>query len=256
LLTIDLAGKRALVTGAGQGVGREIAWALAQAGAQVVVNDLIPVKCEAVAAELSSTGAFATALPFDVSNIQDVQRAFDRSKPIDILINNAGNRGGGRFELAQFAESDPADWEPFIRVNLHGVMVCTRYALPGMIERGYGRIITIISDAARVGDAKMAAYAAAKAGAAGFTRSVATEVGAFGVTANCISLGTMRTPLTGMDLEQSNPELVKSLLKSYVIRRRGESTDVTGLVALLASPMASWITGQTIPVNGGRSMAI
>jgi 3-oxoacyl-[acyl-carrier protein] reductase len=125
-----------------------------------------------------------------------------------------------------------------------------------MVRAERGRVITILSDAARVGDPNLAAYAAAKAGAAGFIRSVAAEVGRFGITANCIALGTMRTPLTGMDLEEREPEFVRSLLRDYVIRRRGEPEDVAGLVALLASEHGAWITGQTIPVNGGRSMAL
>jgi 3-oxoacyl-[acyl-carrier protein] reductase len=256
MLTIDLSGLRALVTGAGQGIGRDIALTLAQAGAEVIVNDLIEERCQAVVAELAAKGSSAIALPFDVADFDAVQRAVNEHEPIDILVNNAGNRGDDGFALQSVSESGPADWEPYLRVNLHGVMNCTGSVLPGMIARRHGRIITIISDAGRVGDARMAAYAAAKAGAAGFTRSVASEGGSFGVTANCISLGTMRTPLTGMALEESDPDLVKSLLRGYAIRRRGEPQDVSGLVAFLASPMASWITGQTVPVNGGRSMAL
>ena len=100
------------------------------------------------------------------------------------------------------------------------------------------------------------AYTAAKAGAAGFLRSVASEVGRYGITANCISLGTMRTPLSDESLEETHPEVVKAMLRGYAIRRRGEPSDVAGLVAFLASPMASWLTGQTIPLNGGYSMAL
>ena len=125
-----------------------------------------------------------------------------------------------------------------------------------MIESGNGRIITVISDAARLGEPRMAAYAAAKAGAAGFLRSVASEVGRYGMHSACIALGTMRTPMTGEDLETTNPEHVKKMLSGYAIRRRGEPADVAGLVAYLASPMASWLTGQTIPLNGGLSMAL
>jgi 3-oxoacyl-[acyl-carrier protein] reductase len=185
MLEIDLSGSRALVTGAGQGIGREIALTLAQAGAEVVVNDLVPERCRAVAGEIESLGLSATPLSFDVSNFEEVQRTLGPVDGFDVLVNNAGNRGDGRFELKSFVDSDPGDWEPYMKVNLQGVMVCTRMVLPGMIVRRHGRIITVISDAARAGERKMAAYAAAKAGAAGFIRSVASEVGAFGITAKC-----------------------------------------------------------------------
>jgi 3-oxoacyl-[acyl-carrier protein] reductase len=256
LVTIDLEGRVALVTGAGQGVGRGIARVLAASGAHVHVNDLVETRCESVVEEIRSEGGSADVLPFDVTDWDDVRTSIDSLAHLDVLVNNAGNRGDGRFELKAVIDSDPADWEPFLRVNLHGVMLCTRAALPAMVRAERGRVITILSDAARVGDPNLAAYAAAKAGAAGFIRSVAAEVGRFGITANCIALGTMRTPLTGMDLEEREPEFVRSLLRDYVIRRRGEPEDVAGLVALLASEHGAWITGQTIPVNGGRSMAL
>jgi 2-hydroxycyclohexanecarboxyl-CoA dehydrogenase len=101
----------------------------------------------------------------------------------------------------------------------------------------------------------MAAYAAAKAGAAGFMRSVAKEVGRYAITVNSISLGTMRTPTTGEDTEETNPEAIAKMVKAYIIRRRGLPSDVANLTAFLASPMAPWLTGQTIPLNGGYSLA-
>jgi NAD(P)-dependent dehydrogenase (short-subunit alcohol dehydrogenase family) len=254
--TIDLSGRRALVTGAGQGIGRHIAATLGQAGADVIVNDLLEDRAGAVASELNSAGINASGLVFDVTDWQTVAAAVEEIGEFDILVNNAGNRGTETFELRSVADSEPADWEPFLRVNLYGVMYCTRAALPALIRSGRGRVITIISDSARVGNSYMAPYAAAKAGAAGFCRSLATEVGRFGVTANCLSLGTMRTPMTGLDLEFEDPVKIQSLLRDYAIRRRGEPEDLAGLVALLASDHGSWITGQTIPVNGGHSMAL
>ena len=257
MLTIDCSGKRALITGAGQGVGRQTAIALASAGATVLVNDLVPERCDAVVAEIRASGNAAEPLAFDVTSWEQIEAAVASSGGVDILVNNAGNAGGsGSFGLKTVAEEQPSDWSAFLKVNLDGVMLCTRAVLPQMIEAGQGRIVTIISDAARLGEPRMAAYAAAKAGAAGFLRSVASEVGRHGITVNCIALGTMRTPLTGEDLEETNPEQVKAMLKGYAIRRRGEPADVAGLVAFLSSPLASWLTGQTIPLNGGYSMAL
>jgi NAD(P)-dependent dehydrogenase (short-subunit alcohol dehydrogenase family) len=253
-LTIDLSGRRALVTGAGQGVGRQIATRLAEAGAAVVVNDRVEERAAAVSLELASYGASISV--FDVTEWQAVVAALESLGGVDILVNNAGNSGADEFGLRSVVDSEPTDWEPFLRVNLYGVMYCTRAALPAMVQRRWGRVITIISDSARVGDALMAPYAAAKAGAAGFCRSLASEVGRFGITLNSLALGTMRTPLTRPDLEVDDPERVASLLRDYAIRRRGEPDDVAGMVAFLASDFGEWITGQTIPINGGRSMAL
>jgi 3-oxoacyl-[acyl-carrier protein] reductase len=256
MLAIDLTGKRALVTGAGQGVGRETALVLARAGATAVVNDVVGERADAVVAEIQALGLAAEACIFDVTSYSAITDALGEGR-VDILVNNAGMAGvSGAFTTGAVADEDPAVWARFLGVNLDGVMLVTRAVLPGMIERGDGRIVTIISDAARVGEPKMAAYAAAKAGAAGFTRSVASEVGRYGITANCISLGTMRTPASGPSLEEEHPEAVKAMLRGYAIRRRGEPADVANLACFLASPLASWLTGQTIPLNGGYSMAL
>jgi len=256
MLGIDLSGKKALVTGSGQGVGRQTALTLAEAGALVYVNDLRAERCDAVVDEIRGLGGEADPLVFDVTAFDDVLGAVASTGGLDVLVNNAGNAGAEGFNFAPAAEQDPSDWAPYLRVNLDGVMFCTRAALPSMIEHGGGRVVTIISDAARLGEPRMSAYAAAKAGAAGFLRSVASEVGRHQITVNCISLGTMRTESSGPDLEETNPEFLKTLLRSYAIRRRGEPSDVANLVAFLASPLASWLTGQTIPLNGGYSMAL
>jgi NAD(P)-dependent dehydrogenase (short-subunit alcohol dehydrogenase family) len=254
-VTLDLTGRRALVTGAGQGVGAAIATLLADAGATVAVNDLVAERAEMQAAALRERGAHAVAAPFDVTDFAQVTAAVEGLGGIDILVNNAGNAGGDTWPgMVPFAQTSPADWQPFLAVNLFGVMHCVRAVLPSMIATGWGRVVTIISDAARVGESNMAAYATAKGGAAALTRSVAKEVARHGVTANNISLGTMRTPLTEASWAAASAEEIAARLRAYPIRRPGQPDDVAGLVGYLVG--ASWITGQTIPLNGGYSVAL
>lgn len=256
-LNLDLSGRTALITGSGQGVGHGLAQTFAAAGAEVLVNDLRAERAEEVAAEIRAAGGSARALPFDVTDPDGVHQAVQSVPEVDILVNNAGNAGPSGFGArARFAESDPAQWEPFLRVNLYGVLYCTRAVLPGMESRGWGRIITIISDAGRTGDPYGAAYGVSKAGAAGLTRSVALESGRYGVTANNISLGTMRTPVTEPLWAEPDSPQAKAILSAYAIRRPGVADDLAALAVLLAGEQGSWITGQTIPVNGGYSFAL
>jgi 3-oxoacyl-[acyl-carrier protein] reductase len=257
--TIELEGRRALVTGAGQGVGLGIARALAQAGAVVVVNDIRETQADAAVEELRAAGGKADPLPFDVSDWEQVATAIDGYGGVDILVNNAGNAGAdGSMLPADFLSSDPAEWSHFFGVNLFGVMHCTRAVLPAMIAAEWGRIVTIVSDAGRYGTAKVAPYAAAKAGAAGFSRSIAREMGRYAITVNCVSLSTIETPTTARPGPATPEEeaLRKERLKPYVIRRRGTPEDVAGMVTYLASPLASWITGQTYAVNGGFTFSL
>jgi 2-hydroxycyclohexanecarboxyl-CoA dehydrogenase len=255
--SFDLSGRRALITGAGQGVGAGIAALLAGNGAEVLVNDLVAERAEAQARELIDAGGRAVSCPFDVTDHDGVAAAVAATGPVDILVNNAGNAGGDGWPgMVPFAETTPADWERFLPVNLYGVMHCVHAVLPGMIERRWGRLVTIISDASRVGEPMMAAYSAAKAGAAGLMRSVAKEVGRYGVTANNISLGTMRTPLTEASWIDADERQVAARLRGYAIRRPGLPDDVAALTLYLTSPAAGYITGQTIPLNGGYSLAL
>ncbi|MFN0144438.1 MAG: SDR family NAD(P)-dependent oxidoreductase, partial [Mycobacterium sp.] len=166
-----------MVTGGGQGVGRGTGLTLASAGASVVVNDYVAERAEQVAEEVRAAGGDARALPFDVTDYPAVLAAFAAAGPVDILVNNAGNAGQQNYAMSLFMNTEPADWDRYLGVNLYGVMYCTRAALPGMAERGNGRIITIVSEAGRSGEPQLAADSAAKAGAAGFMRSIAQEGG-------------------------------------------------------------------------------
>lgn len=257
-LSVNLTGRTALVTGAGQGVGRELAGVLASAGARVWVNDLRDDRADLVAAEVRADGGHAQPAAFDVTDYAAVASGFSGLGHVDILVNNAGNAGAQGFgERTQFADSSPQEWEPFLRVNLYGVLHCTRMVLPGMIEHGWGRVINIVSDAGRVGDAGGAVYGAAKAAASGFTRSIALENGKYGITANNISLGTMRTPATEpLWGDPAASDYAKAILRNYVIRRPGRPQDCAVIAAVLASDHGAWITGQTIAVNGGYSFTL
>ncbi|WP_197380315.1 SDR family NAD(P)-dependent oxidoreductase [Mycolicibacterium mengxianglii] len=256
-LALDLSGRRVLITGAGQGVGRGLTLDFAASGAEVMVNDLHTDRAESVVSEVHTAGGRALPVPFDVTDYASVTDALSAAGSPDILINNAGNAGAEGFgSRSAFADTEPASWEPFLKVNLYGVMYCTRAVLPAMIANKWGRVITIVSDAGRTGDAGGAAYAASKAGAAGLTRSIALEAGRHGVTANNIALGTMRTPLTEPLWAQADSPQAKAILQNYAIRRPGSPGDVSHLAIVLASDHGSWITGQTIPVNGGYSFAL
>tara|TARA_R110002074_G_scaffold140585_1_gene286738 strand:- start:2670 stop:3458 length:789 start_codon:yes stop_codon:yes gene_type:complete len=257
---LDIKGRTALVTGAGQGVGRQVALYLAEYGAgAVVINDFHLERAEAVAKEVEAAGAKALPLAFDVSDYDAVGAAFATAKEtfgsIDILVNNAGNAGptSGLDDLVPFWESDPSEWRRWMATNFDGVLNCTRHAMSGMAETGYGRIVTVISDAGRVGEPHLAVYSGAKAGAAGFMRAIAKAGGRFGITANCVALGGTRTPAVADLLPDIATE--KKALSQYVIRRLGEPEDSAGMILFLCSDAASWITGQTYPVNGGYSFA-
>lgn len=250
--------KRALVTGSGQGVGRAIALQLAAGGAEVLVNDYFHDRAEAVVEEIRAAGGRAEPAPFDVTNFEMVHDAISALGQVDILVNNAGNAGSeGWAGLDKFVDTTPDDWAKYLSVNLYGVMNCVHAVLPSMIASQWGRIVCIVSDAARNGEPQMASYGAAKAGAAGFSRCIAHEVGRYGITVNNISLGTMRTPISAARWD--DPTLAdqhKAALANYVIRRPGEPEDPAWLILSLVSPRASWITGQTYPVNGGYTFAL
>jgi NAD(P)-dependent dehydrogenase (short-subunit alcohol dehydrogenase family) len=261
---LDLGGQVAFVTGAGQGAGRGIALMLARHNAGgVAVNDFVMERAEAVAAEILSMGVPAVPVQADVSEYASVTAAFEKARAalgrITILINNAGNAGPsatmGHSPL--FWETAPADWERYFRTNLQGVMNCCHVALPEMVAHKRGRIVTIVSDSGRIGEARLAAYSAAKAGAAGFVRSIAKEAGRFGITCNAISLSTLEPPMSEAQLAQFlASDQSKAQLARYTIRRYGKPEDVAGLTLFLCSDAASWITGQTYPVNGGYSFAV
>lgn len=261
--TLDLGGRVALVTGAGQGVGRQVALHLAAHNSGgLVVNDYVLDRAETVADEIRAAGGKAIAVQADVTDLASVKamvaQAQEQFGPVGVLVNNAGNAGANpSAELGKpFWESGPDVWNSFIGVNLYGVMNCTAAVIPGMIARhAPGRIVTIISDAGRWGDANLEPYAAAKAGAAGFMRSVARTLGRYDITANSIAIALTATPAVERTL-QGDPERLKRLMEKYIIRRPGRPDDIANMALFLASDASSWITGQVYPVNGGFTLAL
>ena len=252
-----LGGRHVLVTGAGQGIGRCIALTFAEHGAgTIVVNDLLRDRADAVAAEIRDAGGQALAVAADVTDLAAVEAMAEVTRqldaPIQILVNNAG-LPPGPVQITPFLDTEPAQWEPMLRLNLYGVLYTTRTFAPPMVDAGWGRVITIISDASRVGDPFQAVYAAAKAGAAGFSRSLASEIGKRGVTVNCISLATV---LPGYDPAVGLSDELQRRFKPYAMRRPGRPQDVAPTALLLASEAGQWITGQVYPVNGGYSYAL
>jgi 3-oxoacyl-[acyl-carrier protein] reductase len=242
----DLTGRVALITGGGQGVGAGIAAALAEQGAAVAINDLVAERAESVASGLPTRACAAVADVIDPAAVRAmVERVEADLGPVDILVNNAGIPSGG-IRPARFTDTDPAEWDRLVQLNLFGVLHCTQAVLPGMVDRGWGRVVTITSESGRLGERNLAVYAASKAASAAFTRSVATEVGRDGVTCNCISLSTILP--AGVEVD---PERIAKQLRSYPVGRLGTPDDVAAAAVWLTSPEAAWVTGQTIPVNGG-----
>ncbi|MBW2272531.1 MAG: SDR family oxidoreductase [Deltaproteobacteria bacterium] len=243
----DLTGRVALVTGAGRGVGEGVARTLAAQGAAVVINDIAEETAEQTAAGIHSAGARAFAAPFDVTDFDacaaGVAAGEEALGPIDILVNNAGGTPGGMWPTP-FLETSRDLWPAFVDMNLYGVMNCTRAVAEGMAERGFGRVVSISSDAARVGNKGSSVYGAAKAGVEGFMRSIAKELGPSGVTANSIVLGLIDT-VPEEFLRHVN---AKDL---YPMGRVGTADDVAAGVVYLVSEEAGWVTGQSLVINGG-----
>ncbi len=244
----DLKGRVALVTGAGRNIGAGIARALAQQGAAVAVNDFYPDRAQSVAEEIRRGGGQAIAVPADVTAFNAVRRMVDETRftlgPVDILVNNAGIPPTG-MTPTKFRELPIEEWDKYIKINLYGVLYCVKAVIDSMCERGWGRIITISSEGYRAGSGMgICLYSAGKAGAVGFSKQLASEVGRSGVTVNCISLAVMDT----------FPEARQST-RGYPIPRPGTPEDAAAAVIYLASNEASWITGQVIPLNGGHITA-
>lgn len=246
---LDITGKTALVTGAGSGMGRGIALQLAKQGAHVVVNDIFADKATESAQAINDMGLKASSSVFDVTDFDALRNSIDginaATGGIDILVNNVGNAGAVQMEQVHFKDTDPENWTKFVDVNLNGVMHCTHAVLPGMCERGWGRVITISSGAGRTGlNIGVSIYGAAEAGSINLMRHLSQEVAKHGVTCNAIALGLMNTV---------PEEFAEPIIKTIPCGRLGTPEDAGNMAVFLASHEANWITGQVFCVDGGSA---
>jgi 3-oxoacyl-[acyl-carrier protein] reductase len=246
---IDLSNRRALITGAGTGIGREIALALARAGAAVAVCDVVPGPAEKVAAEIVGAGGRATAVVADVAESAQVNAACDTTVTglggLDILVNNAGITR----DTLLLRMSDE-DFDRVLGVNLRGAFYFTRAASRPMMKARWGRIINITSVIGQMGNAGQANYAAAKAGMIGLTKSAAKELAARNITVNAVAPGFIATAMT----ERLDAAVREAYVAALPLKRAGTPADVAGACLFLASSLADYITGQVIRVDGGMLM--
>jgi 2-hydroxycyclohexanecarboxyl-CoA dehydrogenase len=244
----------ALVTGGGGGIGGAIAAALAADGHAVAVADLRLEAARECAQRVVGAGGRAAPFPVDVTDggsvAEAIAGAVSELGPVEILVNNAGWD-----ELKPFVETDEEFWERVIAINFKGCLHTTRALLPGMLERGFGRIVNIASDAGRVGSSKESVYAGAKGGVIAFTKTIAREAARAGVTANAVCPGPTRTPLLERMTAEGGEKYVDALVRAVPMRRLAEPDDVAAAVAFFASDRAGFITGQTLSVSGGLTMA-
>jgi 2-hydroxycyclohexanecarboxyl-CoA dehydrogenase len=238
-------GQRAVVTGAAGGIGAAVARRLAAEGAAVVVVDIDGEGARKTAAEIGGT-----AEELDVTD-PDAVRATLGGEAFDVLVNNAGVD-----DFGWFTQVEPARWRRVLAVNVEGVLACTQAVLPGMQARRYGRIVTVTSEAGRIGSKGNAVYAAAKAAVIGFSKSIARENARFAITANCVAPGPTETPMVQgiRDMGERGPAILAAMVAGTQLGRLGTPEEIAAGVAFLASPEASYVTAETLGVSGGMGL--
>ncbi|MDE2166976.1 MAG: SDR family oxidoreductase [Alphaproteobacteria bacterium] len=242
--------KIAVVTGGASGINLVTAQLLAAGGASVCIGDVQREKGEAVAAGIRAKGEKAEFLPLDLTDYASIKQfaaaVLGRFDHVDVLVN-----GAGWSKNTPFVQTDDAFWDKVLNLNLIGPMRLTKLLLPKMIERRYGKIVNVSSDAGRVGSLGETVYSAAKAGLIGFTKSLAREGARHNVTANCVCPGPTDTPL----LAEVDAKYLDAFVKAIPLRRFGKPSEVAAAITFFASPNADYVTGQVLSVSGGLTMA-
>jgi NAD(P)-dependent dehydrogenase (short-subunit alcohol dehydrogenase family) len=232
------------VSGGARGIGAAIARSFAGAGARVLIADLDVAAASDLAHEIN-----ADIAGLDVSDVRAVQAVIAQDGPFDILVNNAGID-----QHAFFTDTTPADWARLIAVNLTSVLACTQAVLPAMQAARFGRIINITSEAARLGSTGGSVYSAAKGGVIAFTKSIARENARFGITANAIAPGPIRTPMLEQAVAKGGDKILRAMTDATLLGRLGEPEEVAAAARFLASDQAAYITGEMLGVSGGMGI--
>jgi 2-hydroxycyclohexanecarboxyl-CoA dehydrogenase len=245
-------GQVAIVTGAASGIGRATAARLAAEGACVVIADLNAEGAGNVAKSISAEGGQALALEVDVTDAPGVramtERAITTFGKVDILVSNAGWD-----RAAPFSDTDEELWDRVIAINYRGHLATTHAVLPYMRQRGRGRIITIASDAGRVGSSGEVVYSGAKGAVIAFSKGLAREVAQHGINVNCVAPGLVDTPLLA-GIAEGHEKLIGAIVRSIPLGRTGLPEEIAAAICFFASADAAYITGQTLSVNGGLTM--
>ena len=236
--------RRAFVSGGAHGIGAAIVRLFAAAGAEVIIADLDIAGATELAGQVGGR-----AVQLDVTDTAAVRQAMSQHGPFDIVVNNAGLD-----QHAFFTQTTPDDWARLLAVNLVAVFACTHAALPAMQTANFGRIINIASEAARLGSKGGAVYAAAKGGVVAFTKSIARENARYGITANVIAPGPIRTPMLEQAVAQGGDKILRAMTDATLLRRLGEPEEVAATALFLASDQAGYLTGETLGVSGGMGL--
>lgn len=247
--------KVALVTGGSRGIGRAISLRLAKEGARVAIADILEDEAQQTVDEITAKGGRALAVPTDVTQLDQVrvcvQHVTDSWGPIDILVNNAGWD-----KIEPFVESTPETWDRVIGINLRGPINFCHTVAPQMIERKQGKIISISSDAGRVGSTGEAVYSACKAGIIGFSKTLARELARSQVNVNVVCPGPTDTALLQqVTAGERGARVIEAMTRAVPFRRLGQPQEIANAVAFFASPDADFVTGQVLSVSGGLTMA-